>query len=149
VCAWEGEAVGTRVYPLRPSDSSTASGRSRPLLSCCPKAACIGRSLAVIILGGRPLLRLLVRAAASCCCPMSAHHRADHPCPSSACATLVARRPTRRGTSCVLDACALRTAANSKRSPARTTSLALPYPPEVTFADTRRASSGVRETVSA
>lgn len=48
-----------------------------------------------------------------------------------------------------LGALRIKAAANNKRSPARTTSLALPYPPELTFAATRRASSGVRETVSA
>ncbi len=129
VCAWDGEAVGAKVCPLRPSGSFTASGRSRPLLSRCPKAACIGQSLAVIILSGCPLLRPRMRAAASRCCPMSAHRQADHPCPSSACAALIARRPTRRGTSRVSEPCEFRVAANSKRSPARMTSLALPYPP--------------------
>lgn len=149
VCAWDGETVGVGARFLRPSGSFSAPNQSWPLASRCPKVACIRRSLSVIILSGRPLSRPQVRAEASCCRPTSTHPDTDHPCPSSACAALVARRPTRRGASCISEHCAFRAAANNKRSPARTTWLALPYPPDVTFAATRRASSGVREMVSA
>ena len=148
MCTWDGKAVGAAMGLLRPSGSFSASGQSWPPVSRCPKTACIGRILAMISLSGHSVSRPQVRAEASCCCPISTHRKTDHPCPSSACAALVARRPMRRGASCVSEPCAFRAAANNKRSPARTTSLALPYPPNVTFAATRRANSGVREMVS-